>query len=89
MDGLFAYAKKVEPATWEEWLRGLFEGVWLLFQGKILGLSKNDQAWWTLRPYTPSVIHANIKAIHLILNKKSAAPIDADAYARAALEAVK
>ncbi len=87
LDRLIAWAKKEQPARWNEYLQAVLDGAWELIQGKAL-LPAKDKEWWTRQPYTPSSILGLAPRIVAVL-KTARGPIDAAAYAEAALDAAR
>jgi hypothetical protein len=75
-------AKKQEPDTWDTLLAGMMGTYLQMCEGALPG-----KAWWKGHGYSPSKLRAAWHDVWQIA--KTSQPIDAEAYARAALEAVK
>lgn len=87
LDRLVAWAKKEQPARWNEYLQAVLDGAWELVQGKAM-LPAKDKEWWKRQPYTPSSLLSLAPRIVAVL-KTARGPIDAEAYAEAALDAAR
>jgi len=85
---LVIWAKKTEPARWEEYLRAVMDGAWELVQGRVAGLPTKDKEWWTRQPYTPSSLLSLAKRVVATLSARLQPP-DADAIVEAMFAGVK
>lgn len=69
LDGLIAWAKRVNPDSWIRYFHDFLDGAWALVCGNVAALAPKDRDFWKSQPYTPSRLLNHASAIVALLER--------------------